>query len=416
MTQSALGYLVLVGLAWALSERRGAVRPRLVLAGLALQIVLALVLLKLPLVQQAFFALNGAVEALQAATGAGTSVVFGFLGGGPLPFEETQPGASFTLAFRALPLILVVSALSALLFHWRVLPVVVGAMSRVLERSMGVGGAVGLGAAANVFVGMTEAPILIRPYLKDLTRGELFAVMACGMATIAGTVMVLYATILDGVVPNAVGHILSASIVNAPAALVVAHLLVPDPRDVPPSVQALAVRSDAANAMDAVARGATDGVKLLINVIAMMVVLIALVHLVNAVLGLLPEVAGAPVTLQRLFGLGFAPVAWLMGIPWGEATAAGALLGTKTVLNELIAYLDLAGLPADALADRSRLILTYALCGFANFGSLGILIGGLATMAPDRRAEIAGLGLKSILAGTLATCMTGALVGAMTGV
>ena len=410
--QSAFGFLVLAGLAWALSENRRWVRPRVVVAGLALQVVLALALIKLPPFQDLFLALSRAVTGLQEAAGAGTSFVFGYLGGGPAPFETVQPGASFILAFRALPLILVVSALSALLFHWRILPLIVRALAWCLERSLGVGGAVGLSAAANIFVGMTEAPILIRPYLKELRRGELFMVMACGMATIAGTVMVVYATILAGVIPNVIAHILTASIISAPAAIVVAHLMVPDVTLVAPGAgRPVVPRSEAKNAMDAVARGATDGMRLLINVIALLVVLVALVHLVNQALGLLPDLGAAPITLQRLFGYLFAPIAWLMGVPWAEAVQAGALIGTKTVLNEFIAYMDLAALPPEALSARTRLILTYALCGFANFGSLGILIAGLATMAPERRAEIAGLGMKSIVAGTLATCMTGAAIG-----
>jgi len=338
--------------------------------------------------------------------------VFGYLGGGPLPFEVTQPGASFVLAFRALPLILVVSALSALLFYWRVLPVIVRALSWLLQRSLGVGGAVGLGAAANVFVGMVEAPLLIRPFMARLSRGELFAVMTCGMATIAGTVLALYAAILGPVLPDALGHLLIASILSAPPAITVARLMVPDPAPpTPAGLDAEACRAGASSAMDAVTRGSLDGVKLLINVTAMLIVLVALVHLCNQLLALLPQVAGAELTLQRAFGWAFAPLAWLMGLPWGEAVTGGALIGTKTVLNELIAYLDLAALPDGALTPRSRLILTYALCGFANFASLGIMIGGLATLVPERRGEVVALGLKSLVAGTLATCMTGAVVG-----
>ncbi len=349
------------------------------------------------------------VASLQEATRAGTGFVFGYLGGGALPFDEKAPGASFVLAFQALPLILVMSALSAVLFHWKVLPVVVRGFAWALQRALGVGGAVGVGAAANVFVGMVEAPLLIRPYLKGLSRGELFAVMTCGMATIAGTVMVLYASILGPVVPGALGHILTASLINAPAAIMVARIMVPDMGGGGTGFEM--PRSDYRGTMDAVTRGTLDGVGLLINVIAMMVVLVALVSLVNQVLGLFPEVAGAALTLQRFLGWIMAPVTWLMGIPWAEARTAGALMGTKTVLNELIAYVELAGLPEGALGQRSRLIMTYAMCGFANLGSLGIMIGGLGTMAPERRGDVVALGFKSILAGTLATCLTGTLVG-----
>jgi CNT family concentrative nucleoside transporter len=417
--RSALGLLVLAALAYALSENRSAVPFRhhlkVAAAGLAVQLVLAVLFLKVPIARDLFRALNGLVHALQAASESGTGFVFGFLGGGPLPFEETRPGASFVLAFRALPLILVVSALSALLFYWRVLPLIVRALSWLLQKSLGVGGAVGLGAAANVFVGMVEAPLLIRPFVARLSRGELFAVMTCGMATIAGTVLALYATILGPVLPDALGQLLVASILSAPAAITVARLMVPDAAPPTPAVlDRAACRAGASSAMDAVTRGTLDGVKLLINVTAMLIVLVALVHLCNQVLALLPEVAGGALTLQRAFGWAFAPLAWLMGLPWDEAVTGGALIGTKTVLNELIAYLDLAALPDGTLSPRSRLILIYALCGFANFGSLGIMIGGLATLVPERRGEVVALGLKSLVAGTIATCMTGAVVGLLT--
>ncbi len=416
MFQSALGLIVLAALAWAFCEgpRRAHIpaRLRIIATGLAVQLVLAVLLLKLPPLKVVFLWLNDAVAGLQSATDAGTGFVFGYLGGGPLPFEESQPGASFVLAFRALPLVLVVSALSSLLFYWRVLPIVVRGFAWVLEKSLGIGGAVGVGAAANVFVGMVEAPLLVRPYLKALSRAELFIVMTCGMATVAGTVMVLYATMLQGVIPDAIGHILTASLISAPAAIMVAQLMVPETGPATPG--GLDPGEGPGSAMEAVTRGTLDGAALLINIVAMLVVLVALVHLVNQVLGLLPDVWGESLTLQRMLGTLLAPVAWLMGVPWGEAQTAGGLLGTKTVLNEFIAYLDFAALPEDALGPRSRLIMAYALCGFANFGSLGIMIGGLATLMPERRGEVVGLGLKSLAAGTIATCMTGAVVGLLT--
>jgi CNT family concentrative nucleoside transporter len=400
------GIAALVALSWILSERRAAVRWRLVAAGLVLQAVLAALLLLVPWLRQALFSLDGALQALDRATGAGTSFVFGYLGGGPAPFEVRHPEASFVLAFRALPLILVVSALSALLFHWRILPAVVRAFSWVLEKTLGLGGAVGLSAAANVFVGMVEAPLVIKPYLARLTRAELFIVMVCGMATTAGTVMALYAAIVAPVVPDAIGHILVASIVATPAAITVSALMVPGPMS---GEAGAAIPRQDAGAMDAITRGTVEGVELVIQVVAMLLVLVALVYLANAILGLLPF--SPPLTLQRILGEVFAPLAWTAGVPWEEARAGGALLGTKTVLNELIAYLDLAKVPADALSPRSKLLMTYALCGFANFGSLGILIGGMGAMVPERRHEIVSLGLKSIAAGTIATCMTAAVVG-----
>ena len=408
--QSVLGVIVLTAFAWAIAERRQAPPWKVMAAGLAVQFGIALVLLKVTVVKQAFFGLNAAVLALQEATRAGTGFVFGYLGGGALPFVESYPGASFILAFQALPLILVMSALSALLFHWRVLPVIVKAFAWALRKTLGVGGPVGVATAANIFVGMVEAPLMVRPYLKSLTRSELFMVMTCGMATIAGTVMVLYATILAPVVPDAVGHILTASLISAPAAIMVARLMVPEIAIATEGAVDLAP-ADTNSAMDAITKGTTAGATLLINVVALLIVLVALVSLVNLVLGALPDAAGAPLTLQRVLGWIMAPVVWLMGVPWGEATTAGALMGTKTVLNEFIAYIDLTKLPAEALSERSRLIMTYALCGFANFGSLGIMIGGMGTMAPERRGEIVSLGLKSIVSGTLATCLTGAVIG-----
>ena len=407
LIQGLLGIAVLVAVAWLFSERRGAVGLRVPLAGIGLQLAMALLLLKLPPLQAVFVALNEVMLALQEATRAGTSFVFGYLGGGTLPFEARPGASSFVLALQALPLVLVMSALSALLFHWRVLPLVVGLFALALRRTLNVGGALGLGAAANVFVGMVEAPLLVRPYLARLTRAELFALMTCGMATIAGTVMVLYASFLAPVLPDAMGHILTASLISAPAAITVARLMVPETGEA--TAGRMAEPDEAAGPMDAITRGTLAGLKLLLNIVAMLLVLVALVSLVNLLLGWL----GVP-RLQELLGILMAPVVWLIGIPWEEAVAAGSLMGTKTVLNELLAYADLAALPPGTLSERSTLIMTYALCGFANFGSLGIMIGGLGTMAPERRDEIVGLGMKSIVAGTLATLLTGAVVGLVT--
>ena len=407
--QSLLGLVAFLGFAWLISERRSLQAIKIGAVGIGIQIVLALLLLKLPPLKQFFVVFNQAVLALQEATRAGSGFVFGYLGGAPLPFEETQPGASFILAFRALPLIIVVSALTALLTYWRILPWIVRGFSALLQKSMGVGGAVGLGAAANIFVGMVEAPLFIRPYLNALTRSELFVLMCTGMATIAGTVLVLYASIIGGIVPDAAGHLLVASLISAPAAITVALIMVPQHEA--PTPGSLALQEQAGSAMDAVTQGTQDGLKLFLNVAAMLLVLVALVHLVNLMLAVLPDAAGAPVTLERILGIVMAPVTWLMGVPWHDAFTAGSLMGTKTILNEFLAYLQMAQLPEGALDGRSRLIMTYALCGFANFGSLGILIGGLATMAPKRRAEVVSLGLKSIVGGTLATCCTGAVVG-----
>ncbi len=406
--QSILGLAVLIGIAWLLSERRAAFSLREALVAVAIQFGLALLLLKAPPFQALFLTLNDAILALDRATTAGTSFVFGYLGGADAPFLKEAGGSDFILAFRALPLILVISALSALLFYWRILPLLVTGLAWLLQRAMGIGGALGLATAANIFVGMVEAPLLIKPWLARMSRGELFAVMTCGMATIAGTVMVLYASILGGVIPDAMGHILTASLISAPAALLIARIMVPEQGE--QTQGDLIAPQPAASAIDAVTRGAADGLKLFLNILALLLVFVALVHLANQLLGLLPALGGEALTLQRILGWLMAPVAWLIGIPWAEASVAGSLLGIKTVLNELLAYLHMAGLEQHQLSERSRLIMTYALCGFANPGSLGIMIGGLAAMVPERRDEIVALGPRTILSGTLASCMTGGVV------
>lgn len=409
MLHSLAGFLFLHVVAWMLSEDRRRIAWRTVLPGMALTIALAVVFLKVPFIADLFRALNDAVGALERATAAGTSFVFGFLGGGALPFDEKYPGSSFVLAFRALPLVLVISALSALLFYWRILPMVVRGFALVLQRAMRIGGACGVAAAANVFVGMVEAPLVVRPYIARMSRSELFVLMTGGMATIAGTVMVLYASVLANAIPDALSHILIASVVATPAAIVVAVLMIPPAG--PSTADHVDLPQEAHSAMDAVTRGTLDGAVLLINIVAMLIVLVALVHLVNQGLRLFPPIAGTALTLERMLGWLMAPVVWLMGIPWSEAVTAGGLMGIKTVLNEFIAFMELAKLPAGALSPRSTLMMTYALCGFANLGSLGIMIGGLASMAPDRRAEIVSLGAKTLVSGTLATLIAGAVVG-----
>jgi CNT family concentrative nucleoside transporter len=407
--QSVVGLVVFSLIAYLMSENRKNVRLKVIIVGIVIQLFIGLILLKIPAFRDFFIFLNRLVLSLEEATKAGTSFVFGYLGGGTLPFEERYPGSSFILAFRALPLVLVMSALSALLFYWKILPLVVRAFSWALQKSLKIGGAEGLGVSANVFVGMVESPLLIRPYLNNMTRSELFTLMTCGMATIAGTVMVLYASILSGAIPDVMGHILTASIISVPAAIVISKVMVPETGELTSGV--LTAPEQYGSSMDAVTRGTIRGIELLLNIIAMLIVLVAFVYLINVMLGLLPHMGGQAITLQKLFGYVMAPVVWLMGVPWSESVAAGSLMGTKTILNELLAYLELAGLPEGTLSPKSVLIMTYAMCGFANPGSLGIMIGGLGTMAPERRDEIVSLGLRSIVSGTLATCMTGAVVG-----
>lgn len=404
-----LGFFLLVAAAWCMSENRRGFPVRTAAAGLGIQLALALVLLKVPVSARVFAYLNRAVLALQEATRQGTSFVFGYVGGGDFPFSVKDPQATFILAFQALPLVLVISALSAVLFYWRILPRIVKGFSLLLEKSMRLGGAEGLGVSANIFVGMVEAPLLIRPYVSRMTRSELFTLMTSGMATIAGTVMVVYAGILTDVVPNVMGHILTASLLSAPAAVVISKIMIPEDGEL--TGAQLKAPDEAAGAMDALTRGTLQGMELLLNIIAMIIVLVAVVGLINMALGILPDIRGESLTLQRMLGWLLSPLVWIMGVPWSEANVAGSLLGTKTVLNELIAYVEMSRLPDGALSQRSLLIMSYALCGFANPGSLGIMIGGLGGIAPERRGEIVSLGFRSIVAGTMAACMTGAIAG-----
>jgi CNT family concentrative nucleoside transporter len=411
--QSAFGIFALLAIAWLISENRRAVAWKAAAIALLVTFVTAVVLLKVPQVAGIFSGINRAAGAIADATRAGTSFVFGYVGGGAPPFDVTKPGSDFVLAFQALPIILVMSVITSVLFYWRILPPIVRGFAWLLERTMRVGGAVGLSTATNIFLGMVEAPLFIRPYLARLTRSELFVVMTGGMAGIAGTVLVLYATILGAAIPDVAAHLVIASVLGAPAAILISRIIVPETVETETAAMLIDPEPAASSTMDAIVKGTIAGVELLINVCAMLIVLVALVYLVNATLGLLPDVGGGPITLQRMLGYAMAPVCWLLGIPWDQAVTAGSLMGTKTVLNELIAYLDLSKLPPGALDPRSRLIMLYAMCGFANFGSLGIMIAGLATMAPERRDDVVSLGLKSIVSGTLTTCLMGAIVGVL---
>ena len=409
--QSAFGVFALLAITWAFSENHRAVSLRQAAIGLVVTVLTAVALIKLPFVAHAFGAINDAVGAIASATRAGTSFVFGYLGGGALPFELKTPGAEFILAFQALPIVLVMSVLTTLLFYWRVLPPIVRGMAWLLERTLGVGGAVGLSTAANIFLGMVEAPLFIRPYLAQLTRSELFLVMTGGMAGIAGTVLVLYATLLAPLIPDAAAHFVIASVLGAPAAILISLIMVPETRDITAEGTLVDPEMHATSTMDAIVKGTTAGLELLLNIVAMLIVLVALVYLANAILGLLPAVGGASISLQRMLGYVMAPVCWLMGLPWPQAVTAGTLMGTKTVLNELIAYVDLSKLGPDALDPRSRLIMLYAMCGFANLGSVGIMIAGVSSLVPERRDDIVPLAMRALLSGTMASGVTGAIIG-----
>ncbi|KAA0076471.1 nucleoside transporter C-terminal domain-containing protein [Tardiphaga sp. P9-11] len=412
--QSAFGVIALLGIAWALGENRSKVSLRQAAIGLALTVAAAVILLKLPVVTRAFSSINDAVSTIAAASRAGTSFVFGYLGGGALPFDLKNPGADFVLALQALPVVLVISVLTSLLFYWRILPPIVRGMAWLLERTLGIGGAVGLSTAANIFLGMVEAPLFIRPYLTQLTRSELFLVMTGGMAGIAGTVLVLYATFMAPLIPDASAHFVIASVLSAPAAILVSLIMVPETEDRRTGGLLANPDASATSTIDAIVKGTSAGIELLVNIIALLLVFVALMYLMNAILMMMPTVGGNTLSVQRMLGYVMAPVCWLMGLPWDQALTAGSLMGVKTILNELIAYVQLAKLGSDALDARSRLIMLYALCGFANFASLGIMIGGLGTMAPERRNEINALGVKSIVSGTLTTCLMGAIVGMLT--
>ena len=407
--QGIIGLAALLVIAWLFSENRRVIRWRTITAGVILQAAIAVLMLKASLVRDLFLGMNSVVSACQEATLAGTSFVFGFTGGSPPPFLVIKPENSFSLAFQSLPLVLIIGAVTSLLYYWRILPWVVRGFSLLLRSTMGIGGALGVVASGSIFLGMVEAPLLIRPYLVRMTRSELFAMMTVGLSCIAGTMLVLYSTVLQSVVPDAVGHILTASIIHAPAALVLAAIMVPETK--PCTMGDEMASSPATGSMDALAKGTGDGLRLLVNIVAILIVFVALVKLVNIGLGQLPDVGGASLTLERILGVVLAPVAWLIGIPWDQAGTAGSLMGTKIILNEFIAYIDLAKLPQAALSAKSRLILTYAMCSFANLGSLGIMIGGLGSLCPERRDEIVSMGSRALVAGVLASLMTGAIVG-----
>lgn len=412
--QSATGLAAFCLIAWVLSERRMAFPVGFAVLAILSQFLIAGALLFLPPAREALGGLNAVTEALQQATLEGTKFVFGYVGGADAPFDVQNPNANFSFAFQALPILIFMSALSALLWHWGILKAVVRGLAFVLEKGFGVGGALGLAAAANAFFGQTEAPLLVRAYLNKFTRSELFALMTAGLATVAGSVIVLYATILRPVEPSVLGHIIVASLISLPAALLMARIMVPPAKGEPPTTPSAADDFTYDGAMDAFMRGAHDGLQLFLNIIASLIVFIALVALINIMLSALPDVAGAPITVQRAASYIFAPLVWLMGVPAEEMLFAGELMGVKTVLNEVVAYLTLSGADEAALSERTRLILIYALCGFANVSSLGIIIGGFNVLIPERRSEIIDLSFRALIAGTLATMMTGSVIGVLT--
>lgn len=405
--------MLIILIAWLLSENKRKFPVMLVLGGLAVQAGLVLLLFAIPNSQAVLNGITGAVDGLASATDRGTQFVFGYLGGGSQPYATLPADAPppFIFGFRVLPLILVISALSALLWHWGILKWITRGFGLLFEKSMGLGGASALAVAANIFMGMVESPIVIRAYLDKLTRAELFLMMVVGLATVAGSTMVAYALILAPVLPNAAGHVLVASIISAPAGIMLARIMIPE--------ETKGVDFDYSSdlkyhsSMDAITRGVQDGVMVAVNVAAMLIVFVAFVWIVNNFLALAPPVNGETLTLQSIFGYVFAPVAYMIGIPWNEAHQSGEILGTKLFLTEFIAFIDLGAIPADQMTERTRMIMTYAVCGFANVAAVGIMTGGMNVLMPERRAEILSLVWRSLLPGFMATLMTAAIVAAL---
>lgn len=406
--QGVIGIVVFLGVACLLSENRRLISWRIVGAGLLVQVILATLLMNIPFIRKLLSFLAEGVGLIQLATLEGTSFVFGYIGGGELPFEASGPGTSFIFAMQSLPVVLIVGALSALLWHWRILVLLVRGAAFFVKKTFKVSGAVGVSAAANVFMGMVEAPLLVKPYIPRLTRSELFVVMVGGLSTIAGSTMVLLGTILDSVITNAFSHLLVGSVINAPGAIMIAKILIPGEKA--DDSEPVNLESPYQSSLDALTRGTTDSVKLLLNVVGLLIVFVSLIALANLLIALIPT-AAEPLTLQQILGWFMAPFAWVMGVPWADARLAGSLLGTKVIINELVAYINMAKLPEAAISERTRFIMTYALCSFSNFGSLAIMIGGLTTMAPERTTEILSLGLKCVIAAFITTCLTATLIG-----
>ncbi len=415
--QSLVGVFVTMGICWALSEKRAAFPWKLALGAIAVQAGLVLLLFGLPAARSVLAGAGTVVDGLSGSTQAGVKFVFGFLAGADgQPYTVTNPGGLFTFAFRVLPVILVICALSALLWHWRILKWVIQAFGALFERTMGLRGPPALATAATVFMGQVEGPIFIRSYLPALSRSELFMLLSVGMSCVSGSTMVAYATILKGVLPNAAAHVLTASVISAPAGVLLARIAVP--RD----AAAEAGESDdlTADAMyessiDALIKGIGVGLEICLKIAATLIVFVSLVAMVDGALGLFAPVGGAPLSLERIFGALLSPLAWCLGVPWKEAQAAGSLLGVKLMLTEFTAFIDLANLAPGALSGRSRIIMTYALCGFANIASVGINVAGYSILAPSRHKEIMGMVWKAMLVGFLATCMTASVVGALPG-
>lgn len=405
--QAILGVLSFILFAWIFSEHKRNVEWKFILKGVGLQLAFILILLKVTFITQIFSWINRGVIVLQNVTDRATQFLFGYLAGGPSPFIESNPDSNFIVVFRVLPLILVVSALSALLFHWKIIPLIVKGFGLILGKALGIRGSLGLGSAATVFFGTIEAPLLIKPYLAKMNRSDLFALITCSMATVSGTVMVLYSRILTLVLPNALTHFIVASLMSVPAALVIAKIMIPNHHA--PGVISdgdAELVSTYENSLDALTRGISEGLAMIFGIIGTILVFFALIYLANEGLSLI----NSNLSVESMMAFCLRPVMWLTGIEWSESLIAAKLMGTKIVLNEFVAYMELAK-TANELNPKSLMILTYALCGFANFGSAGIIAGSLSALFPERKKEISQLTLRSLVSGNLATLMTAALVG-----
>lgn len=410
--QGLIGVFAVLIMCWAISEDRRRFPFFLTAGSLFVQVGLILLLFGAPMARAALSAVNGAVDALGSSAQAGTSFVFGYLAGQtPSPYVLERPQAVFVFAFRVLPVILVVCALSALLWHWRILKWATQGFGILFQKTLGLRGPPALAVAATIFMGQVEGPIFIRAYLDRLSRSELFTLMSVGLACVSGSTMVAYVTILKDVLPNAGAHILTASIISAPAGVLLARIIVPADKSESRDDVELTDDRRYASAVDAVIRGTGDGLTVLLNVAATLIVFVAFMALLDRVLTVLPAVDGSPVTVERALGYVFAPLAYAIGVPWAEAHAAGGLLGVKLVLTEFTAFIDLSQSSTGAVSPHARIIMTYALCGFANIASVGITVSGFSVLAPGRRAEIVGLAWKALIAGFLATCLTASLVG-----
>ena len=411
--QIVIGGIILILLGAVFSRDFRKINPLYLFNAIALQFVLSFLLIKVPPITNAFNSLSKGVLALKDATDKGTGFVFGYLAeGAPKPFEVIDPAFANIFIFSGLMLIIVVSALSAIFWHWRILPIIIKAIATLFKKPLNVGGPVGLSSTANIIFGQVEAPLLIRPYLSKMSKHELLVLMTVGMSTFSGGVMVVFVTMLSGLYSeNLIGHFLTASIISVPAAIMYANIMLPS--DIKTEDESEIEQSKLyRGTMDALTSGTQDGLQITLNIAALLLVLITIVTLVNTGLeALLPQVAGESITLERIAGWIFAPIAWCMGIPSSEIQLAGSLLGVKFILNEFVAYINLSSIDPSALSEKSRVIMLYALCGFANLSSGGILLSGIGTMIPDRKGDLISVSVKALIGATLASCFTGLVVG-----